>query len=85
MPRLEPIPSGGRNSCRNTGRLRTTTPAGHTDILITYTYRLAFASQRGADYGFATAITIVIFILIAAITFFNFRFTRVWEEVSESV
>lgn len=63
----------------------TTTPAGHTDILITYTYRLAFASQRGADYGFATAITIVIFVLIAAITFFNFRFTRVWEEVSESV
>jgi ABC-type sugar transport system permease subunit len=63
----------------------TTTPAGHTDILITYTYRLAFASQRGADYGFATAITIVIFLLIAAITFFNFRFTRVWEEVSESV
>ncbi|MBN1964471.1 MAG: maltose ABC transporter permease MalF [Anaerolineae bacterium] len=63
----------------------TTTPAGHTDILITYTYRLAFASQRGADYGFATSITIVIFLLVAAITFFNFRFTRVWEEVSESV
>jgi ABC-type sugar transport system permease subunit len=63
----------------------TTTPAGHTDILITYTYRLAFGSQRGADYGFATAITLVIFLLVALITMFNFRFTQVWEEVSESV
>jgi ABC-type sugar transport system permease subunit len=63
----------------------TTTPAGHTDILLTYTYRLAFAGQRGADYSFATAITLVIFVLVAAITLFNFRFTGGWEEVSESV
>jgi arabinogalactan oligomer / maltooligosaccharide transport system permease protein len=61
------------------------TPAGHTDILISYTYRLAFAGQRGSDYGYAAAIAFVIFTLVAIITIFNFRYTRVWEEVSESV
>lgn len=65
--------------------LGTSTPAGYTDILISYTYRLAFASGRGSDYGYASAITIIIFIVVATITLFNFRFTRVWEEVSENV
>jgi len=63
----------------------TLTPAGHTDILISYTFRLAFASGRGSDYGYASAITIAIFLIVAAITIFNFRYTRMWEEVSESV
>ncbi len=61
------------------------TPAGHSDILITYTYALAFGSGRGADYGFASTISIVIFVIVAAITFFNFRFTQSWEEISENV
>ena len=60
-------------------------PAGHSDILITYTYELAFGSGRGADYGFASTITIVIFVIVAVITFFNFRFTQSWEEISENV
>lgn len=64
---------------------QTTTPAGHTDILISYTYRLAFGSGRGADYGYAAAITIIIFIMVAAVTLFQFRFTRQLEEVSENV
>ena len=34
------------------------TPASHTDILISYTYRLAF-SGRGIDYGLASAVTLV--------------------------
>jgi ABC-type sugar transport system permease subunit len=59
--------------------------AGYSDILITYTYRLAFGSGRGADYGFATTISLVIFFIVAIITFFNFRFTQSWEEVSENV
>jgi ABC-type sugar transport system permease subunit len=63
----------------------TTTPAGWTDILITYTYRLAFASGRGADLGYASAITIIIFLIVGAITLFNFRFTRSWEETSKNV
>jgi len=60
-------------------------PAGHSDILITYTYELAFGSGRGADYGFASTISIVIFLIVAVITFFNFRFTQSWEEISENV
>ncbi len=61
------------------------TPAGHTDILISYTYRLAFGGTKGIDYGFASAITVFIFAIVAAITIFNFRFTRQFEQVSENV
>lgn len=60
-------------------------PAGHTDILITYTYEQAFGSGGGTNYAFASAITLVIFLLVAAITIFNYRFTRVWEETSQNV
>jgi len=63
----------------------TPTPAGHTDILISYVYNLAFTASRGIDYGFASAITIVIFFIVGAITLVQFRFTRMWEEVSENV
>ncbi len=63
----------------------TPTPAGHTDLLISYVYDLAFAGGRGADYGLASAITIIIFLIVATITMFQFRYTRMWEEVSESV
>ncbi|TVQ23221.1 MAG: maltose ABC transporter permease MalF [Spirochaetaceae bacterium] len=63
----------------------TTTPAGHTDILITYIFRLAFAGGRGADFGYASAITMVIFLILAIITALQFRYTRVWEEISENV
>jgi ABC-type sugar transport system permease subunit len=59
--------------------------AQSSDILITYTYKVAFASGRGADYGFASTISFVIFLIVAVITFFNFRFTRTWEEISENV
>lgn len=61
------------------------TAAGHTDLLISYVYKLAFASGRGINYGFASAITIVIFMIVGAITLFQFRYTRMWEEVSENV
>lgn len=61
------------------------TPAGHTDILVSYVYRLAFAGGRGTDYGFASAITIIIFIVVGAITLFQFRYTQMWEEVGEGV
>jgi len=63
----------------------TPTPAGHTDILISYVYNLAFTASRGVDYGFAAAITIVIFFIVGTITLLQFRYTRMWEEVSENV
>ncbi len=63
----------------------TPTPAGHTDILISYVYNLAFSGSRGVNYGFASAITIIIFLIVGTITLFQFRYTRMWEEVSENV
>ncbi len=63
----------------------TPTPAGHTDILISYVYNLAFSASRGVDYGFASAITVVIFLIVGTITILQFRFTNMWEEVSENV
>jgi ABC-type sugar transport system permease subunit len=59
--------------------------AGHTDILISYVYKIAFSGSTGTDYGFAAAITIFIFIIVGTITLLQFRFTRMWEEVSENV
>ncbi|NLM39840.1 MAG: maltose ABC transporter permease MalF [Firmicutes bacterium] len=61
------------------------TPAGHTDILISYTYRLAFESGRGVDYGLASAVTLIIFLITGTITFINFRFTGALEDVRENV
>lgn len=61
------------------------TKAGHTDILISYVYNLAFESGgRGVQYGYASAISILIFIIVAIITLVQFRFTKMWEEVSEN-
>jgi ABC-type sugar transport system permease subunit len=62
----------------------TPTPAGHSDILISYVYRLAFASA-GQDFGYASAITVIIFFILATITLFQYRFMRTWERVGESV
>jgi arabinogalactan oligomer / maltooligosaccharide transport system permease protein len=60
------------------------TPAGYTDILINYVYGLAFGNSTGADYGYASAITIIIFLIVAALTLVQFNFTNTWEKVSEN-
>ncbi|MBB6062699.1 maltose/maltodextrin transport system permease protein [Thermosipho japonicus] len=60
----------------------TTTPAGATDILISYTYKLAFEAGRGQDFGFASAISILIFFIVAGISFVNFRISGSFEEVN---
>jgi arabinogalactan oligomer / maltooligosaccharide transport system permease protein len=57
------------------------TPAGHTDILVSYVYRIAFESGRGADYGFAAAIAVLIFVMVAGISAYSFRYTRTFEEI----
>ncbi len=59
-----------------------TTPVGHTDILISYAYRIAFAGGRGADYGLAAAISVFIFMLVSVFSAISFRRTRVLEEIS---
>jgi arabinogalactan oligomer/maltooligosaccharide transport system permease protein len=55
--------------------------AGRTDILISYVYKLAFAGGRGVDYGFAAALSVVIFMIVAAISAFSFRFTKTFEDM----
>ena len=54
--------------------------AGSTDILISYTYKLSFAQNLGSNYGLASAITIVIFIITAGISALGFTRTAVLEE-----
>jgi arabinogalactan oligomer / maltooligosaccharide transport system permease protein len=56
--------------------------AGSTDILISYTWKLAFAAGKGADYGLASAVAIVIFFIVAAISTIGFARTRVLENVA---
>jgi ABC-type sugar transport system permease subunit len=61
------------------------TPAGWTDILISYTYRLSFEGARGNQMGLAAAVSMVIFIIIATISAINFRFTGALEDLSKNV
>jgi arabinogalactan oligomer / maltooligosaccharide transport system permease protein len=60
----------------------TLTPAGHTDILISYSYRLAFQGGRGQDFGLAAAVSSIIFVLVAVFSWIGFRRTAVLEEVN---
>jgi arabinogalactan oligomer/maltooligosaccharide transport system permease protein len=53
---------------------------GATDLLITYTYRLAFGGS-GAQFGFAAAISLYIFLIVGVISAVSFRRTRRQEEV----
>lgn len=59
--------------------------AGHTDLLINYAFQIAFGTGRGADYGLASTVSIVIFMIVATITVFQKRFTRNWEETGRNV
>ena len=44
--------------------LDTNVPAGETDILVSYTYRIAF-EDTGQQFGLASAISILIFAMVA--------------------
>jgi len=54
----------------------TSAVAGNTDILITYTYKVAIASATGGNYSLASAFAIVIFMVVAAIAAFSFLQTK---------
>jgi arabinogalactan oligomer / maltooligosaccharide transport system permease protein len=53
---------------------------GQTDLLITYTYRLAFGSSVQL-LGFASAISMLIFLIVAAVSAYGFRLTKRLEEI----
>jgi arabinogalactan oligomer/maltooligosaccharide transport system permease protein len=50
----------------------TSSVAGATDILISYTYKLAIATGKGQDYGLASTVGIVIFFIVASISGVSF-------------
>jgi len=56
-------------------------PVGHTDILISMVYKVAFTGQQ-RDYGLASAFSIIIFVLVAAISIISFRRTRTLEDIN---
>ena len=56
-------------------------PVGHTDILISLVYKVAFTGQN-RDYGLASAFSIIIFIVVAAISIISFRRTKSLEEIN---
>ena len=56
--------------------------AGATDILISYTYKLAFNSAGGNNYGLASALSILNFILVGLISIYGLRKMKTMEEIS---
>jgi len=56
-------------------------PVGHTDLLISMVYKVAFTGQN-RDYGLASAFTILIFIVVAVIAIISFRKTKALEELN---
>jgi arabinogalactan oligomer/maltooligosaccharide transport system permease protein len=56
-------------------------PVGHTDILISMVYKIAFTGQT-RDYGLASAYTIIIFVIVALISIIAFRRTKSLEELN---
>ena len=55
--------------------------AGNTDILISYTYKIAIATGTGGNYALASAFAIVIFFVVAAISGFSFLRTKALENL----
>ena len=57
------------------------TSIGSSDLLITYAYRLAFSGTT-PNYGFAAAVSIFIFVIVAVLSYSGFRRTKSLEEVN---
>jgi len=59
--------------------LNTTTPAGTTDLLVSYTYRMAFG-DAGQKFGLGAAISTLVFLMVAAISIIQIRTTKIAED-----
>ncbi|WP_061965432.1 ABC transporter permease subunit [Demequina aurantiaca] len=55
-------------------------PVGHTDILISLVYKVAFTGQQ-RDYGLASAFSIIIFVVVATVSIISFRRTKTLEDI----
>lgn len=60
----------------------TTFDIGSTDILITMVYKIAFGTGTGRDYGLASALAILIFIIVAVISALSFKKTKALEDLN---
>jgi maltose/maltodextrin transport system permease protein len=52
------------------------TPAGTTDLLVSYTYRIAFEGGGGRDYGLAGAIATAIFLIVGILALINLKLSK---------
>ena len=55
-------------------------PIGHTDILISFAYKLAFVSSNVSSYGFGAAIVVALCVVIGLMTWFQIHGTRALDE-----
>ncbi|MDH0098609.1 maltose ABC transporter permease MalF, partial [Pseudomonas sp. GD04158] len=53
-----------------------TTPAGTTDLLVSYTYRIAF-QDSGQNFALAAAIATLIFLVVGALAWLNLKLSKV--------
>jgi maltose/maltodextrin transport system permease protein len=53
----------------------TVVPAGHTDILASFTYRISFLDS-GQQFGLSGAISLIIFVIVTVIAYANFLAVR---------
>lgn len=56
--------------------LGTSVPAGHTDLLVSYTYRIAFEGSGGQDFGLAGAVATIIFLLVGGLSLLNMKLSK---------
>ena len=54
---------------------------GWTDILISFTYKLAISGGRGNMFGLASTVTIVVFGIVLLISALSFRYTKRLERI----
>ncbi|MGF1758595.1 maltose ABC transporter permease MalF [Photobacterium sagamiensis] len=71
---IQLLTSGGPNM------VGTSEPAGYTDLLVSYTYRIAFEGGGGQDFGLAGAIATIIFVLVGGMALLNLRFTKLAQD-----
>ena len=67
---IQLLTNGGPNM------LGTSTPAGNTDLLVSYTDRIAFDGGGGHDFGLAAAIATLIFLLVGGLAILNLKASK---------
>lgn len=56
-------------------------PVGSTDLLISFTFNIAAGAGRGSQYSLATAIVVIIFLVLATTAAMSFRLTKKLEDI----